>query len=305
MRWLPLALIIPMLLGCGTAPGSLVATGAKVRAAAAHTGALEITEPLFQRYNAQLDRTLCGLARGTITSDGLLALGPTANRAAINEQINRQFYAPLFGDRTVMNQSQSLVVEWRNTDSRADYQEQHRAAWERVAAGLAPRTDRERQFAAVKGTRRARWQRLSERIGIPMPRQFRLFRGVKGDFMAETVYEAWKDERHTTFDLPLHTLSSWTMSPEAAFGFREKSEGDEPYLVFEAIVPFEKTLLDKWVDGSSFVLDNPGQNEMVVATREEDELTVYDDQVTVWLGDRRYTYAERQEFLAAWERRSD
>lgn len=301
MRWLPLAVLASLLIGCGTAPVAPPSQAVSPLEATARTGTLELSQPAFRRYNQELDRTICDLSKGTILAGGMLS-GLGIERPQLRELLNRRYYAALFQDEALLQKSQQVVSEWANVPSA--YQAPLRSAWERIATGLPPRDTREQDFAAIYRGRKARWQRLCDRADMPLPSSFRLYRGVKGDFMAETVFKAWKDETSKTFRIPHYTLSSWSLSEQTAYEFRGAWGMPDPWIVFEATVPFEKTLLDKWVDGSTFVDGFPGQHEVVVATREENELVIPDTQATVWFGERRYAHQDRAAFIKAWESRA-
>lgn len=300
MRWLPVALLSMLLAACGAAPVSAPSATADTGAqAAARRNVLDFETPAFQRYNQALDKTICDLSAGTIIPGGMLT-GVT-NPEAFAERLNRQIYAPLFEDPALLAQSRTTANEWANSVSQ--YQQDQRTAWEHIAQGLSPQNEREQRVSAIYRSRKARWQRLGKRVGMPVPMAFHLYRGVKGDFMAESVLKAWKDERSDTFRIPLYTLSSWSLSEQTAIEFQAAWGSPDVWIVFEADVPFEKTLMDKWVDGGTFAERYPGQHEVVVATREPDEIVIPDVQATVWLDRKRYTYQDRAAFIQAWEAR--
>lgn len=165
-----------------------------------------------------------------------------------------------------------------------------------LEAGKAPATDLEKTVHELTATRRARWQRLSEREGVPMPDRFKLYRGVRGDYALDEVLRGWMlDPAH---DIPIshHEVMSWSTNRQTAEAFMS---GSPASVLYQAEVPFEQTLADKFVDGGSFVALCPDQNEVVVKAA-KDSLRVPKDQIQVVYKDRTYTYADRHELFEAW-----
>lgn len=288
--------------GCGVGSPTLsrTTTAASVKASS-HPTILTFDQDAFRRYNATLDADIERQAGAAIGPGGWLRVS-FEQRLRLQAYLKHKYYRPLFQDDPLCDQAQQLVTEWANSTSATPFQAKHREAWESIAAGQAPRSDLERVIQALRETRLQRWQRLGAKIGMEPPQAFRLYRGVKSATMIDAAVHAWQDEAATTFELPLRTLSSWSMSQKAALEFSAAYGGsnERPWAVFEATVPFEQTLLDKWVDGSDFAAQFPGQAEVVVATRRENAITIDERAVSIYYQQKTYRYADREAFIQVW-----
>lgn len=291
-----------LLAGCGTGiPSHSYTPNNGSLIASSRSQVLTFEQKDFRRYNAALDADIERKAGSSIGYGGWLRL-PFERKAPLQEYLNAKYYRSMYQDDALCNDAQRLVTEWANTTSGTGFQAQHREAWEWIAAGRSPRNDLERVINAIRTTRLQRWARLGERVGMVPPQAFRLYRGVNSTIMIDAVVQAWQNETATTCILPLRTLSSWSMSEKAAVEFSAAYGGsnEKPWAVFEATVPFEQTLLDKWVDGSDFATQFPGQAEVVVATRQENELRIDEKAITIYYQQKVYRYADRKDFIRIW-----
>jgi hypothetical protein len=70
-------------------------------------------------------------------------------------------------------------------------------------------------------------------------------------------------------------------------------------VVYEADVPFDHTIMDKWSDGHALANLYSPQDEVVVAAP-HDTLQVPEATATVTYKGKTYTYADRQALIQAW-----
>jgi hypothetical protein len=288
--------------GCGTLTSTLphAPSTASVHASS-RNALLTFDQADFRRYNDALDADIERESGVAIGPGGWLML-PFGQKAHLQEYLSAKYYRSLYQDDALCEQAQRLVTEWANTTSTTAYQAKHREAWEWIAAGQSPRSDLERVIQSIRATRLQRWTRLGKRFGMAPPQAFRLYRGINSTMMIDAAVQAWQDEATTTCALPLRTLSSWSLSEKAAVEFSAAYGGsnEKPWAVFEATVPFEQTLLDKWVDGSDFASQFPGQAEVVVSTRQENALSIDEKAITIYYQQKVYRYADRQAFIQKW-----
>ena len=126
-------------------------------------------------------------------------------------------------------------------------------------AGQPAESELERLVVELAATRQARWRRLAAAEGLPMPEAFHLFRGVNGEYAVEAVVKAWSDPTARTMAVPTHELASWSLDRGIAKAFGDSAAAS---VIYEADVPFGKTLLDKWVDGGPLVTMGLEQQEV-------------------------------------------
>jgi hypothetical protein len=152
----------------------------------------------------------------------------------------------------------------------------------------------------VYATRRERWTRLASKLDVPFPEEFTLWRGVRfkhHDYVADVI-EAWRaDKVSQTMPFAHRTLSSWTLDRKIAEAFTGKNDG----VAVVAQIPFSNTLADKWVDDGAYIVPWSHQNEVLVATEEEDSITVLTKKAIVYFEGARYTFSQRQELFNAWD----
>jgi hypothetical protein len=144
-------------------------------------------------------------------------------------------------------------------------------------------------------TREARWDRLAARHGIERPTHFRLFRGVSSEHAMEELVQAWETPGRKGLQLQHHSVNSWSTNPSVANDLFAK--GGEVGVVYEADVPFRRTLADKWADGAGFLQWTPDQDEVIVAT---EGLTVPATRVRATFQGKTYGFEDREALIAAW-----
>lgn len=207
------------------------------------------------------------------------------------------FHAPVYADPALQARAQAVLAGWVAGGQGKDALI---AAYRRVVlAGQAPATEAEHVLLALLATRRARWARLAASAGVPMPRTLHLHRGVQGDYAVEAVVKAWADETTSQMAVPTRALASWSLDPAIA---RQFGAGPGPAVRYEAHLPLDATLADKWVDGSAFVTLGLEQAEVIVAGA-DDALRLPKTGATVLFEGETYTYERRAELLRAWAAR--
>lgn len=124
-------------------------------------------------------------------------------------------------------------------------------------------------------TRSARWELLAERLEIPVPDAFLLYRAVKlwrdgvhskssagKDAALREVAEVvalWRSQPLTPVIVRQSALGSWSLSESGTVSHRDAKLA----LLYRAEVNFDVTFADKWVDDSSFLEYSP-ENEVIV-----------------------------------------
>jgi hypothetical protein len=206
------------------------------------------------------------------------------------------FYAPMYQNPDLQERANKAIAGWvwggKGKVALRD-------AYSRVIVGKAkPETDLENLISELSTTRRARWQRLASSQGLPMPDAFKLYRGVRGDYAVDEVLRSWMDDSTEQVRITNHELSSWSTDPAIADKF---VHGENTAAVYKADIPFDQTVLDKWSDGGPLVSLGYDQNEVVVGAA-KDSLTLPKRDITLTYKGQAYTYAQRNELLAAWQK---
>jgi hypothetical protein len=246
-----------------------------------------------------------------INSDGSLAhdyssYGSTPGQALLKPDgtpvkgsLKEHIYTDIFQDTELRDKTIETFGQWTATYSASDTQKQMREAWSNIMKGQDPSTPMEHTVTDIYTTRKARWERLANTMGLEaVPKEFQLYRGVSSEFFVEAVVKAWRDTSSTDMQIPAHELSSWSLTRNTAEGFGSNPKAS---VVYEANVPFERTLADKFVDDGTFITTFSRENEVVVALSEKNTLTTPKDKATVKFQGKTYTYAERASLIAAWD----
>lgn len=170
---------------------------------------------------------------------------------------------------------------------------------ENVINGADPQNALEQTIVDIYTSRPERWERLAQKMGLDsVPENFQLFRGVSSEFFVEAVVNAWRDNTSSDMQIPAYELSSWSLTRETAGGF---ARDPNAAVIFEANVPFERTLADKYVDDGSFISSFSHENEVVVAISEKNTLSTEKNKATVKFQGETYTYAERERLILTWD----
>lgn len=217
---------------------------------------------------------------------------PTTSRA-LQERMARAARA---ADPAAQRDVHGIVDPWTATYSESGYQRHLREQAVRVLNGQAPTTEVGRAAKRVIETRAARWAAAATELGIDVPGSFRVYRGVKADdSFLQDVYEAWRDGAET-FAARVKEMASWSFHRRTATAFAG-SQG----IVYQADIPFMQTFADQLVDDGSFLNGFFTEHELVSLTPVENAIVVDARGTTVRFQGRTYTWAERAEFIAAWE----
>jgi hypothetical protein len=217
----------------------------------------------------------------------------------IKGSLKEHIYTDIFQDTELRDKTIETFGQWTATYSASDTQKQMREAWSNIMKGQDPSTPMEHTVMDIYTTRKARWERLANTMGLDaVPKEFQLYRGVSSEFFVEAVVKAWRDTSSTDMQIPAHELSSWSLTRNTAEGFGSNPNAS---VVYEANVPFERTLADKFVDDGTFITSFSRENEVVVALSEKNTLTTPKDKATVKFQGKTYTYAERASLIAAWD----
>lgn len=214
---------------------------------------------------------------------------------ATNEK-RENFYATLFQDEDLQKRVTQMINNWTfGGEGKGVAME----AYKNIAVDdKAPSNQDEKTIQDILATRKERWKRLADKLGISVPETFHLYRGVRGDYAIESMVSAWSDEKSEDMIIPNYELSSWSLNNKVAEMF---AEGPEPYVIYEGDIPFEKTLVDKWVDGAGFVTFCPDQEEVVVSAP-KDTIKVPKSLASVLYKGKTYSYKDRKELIELWRK---
>jgi hypothetical protein len=216
-----------------------------------------------------------------------------------NSETNKKredYYGTIFQDSDLQKRVTELINGWTfGGKGKGAAIEAYRNI---IVEGKGPSTPDEQTIYDMMATRKERWERLSEKLGIEVPDTFHLYRGVRGNYSVEALVSAWSDEKSEDMIIPNYELSSWSLDREVAEKF---GEGPEPYVIYEADIPFERTIADKWVDGAGFVTFCPDQDEVLVSAT-KDSIKVPKDLTAVLYKGKTYSYENRKELIDLWRK---
>lgn len=245
---------------------------------------LTASKVLDDKGIAALDRKLDGLVHQA--DAGKLDL-----KAALAERDQ-----PLYGDQDLYERAHKAVGGWVMGGKQ---KVALRDAYTRVKLqGNPPATPLEQTLVDLLGTRKARWGRLAAAEQMAVPDAFKLYRGVDGEYAVKAVLDGWLDPAAKTMDVPLYDLTSWSLRRETADQFALQADAN---VIYQAQVPFEQTVADKYVDGGAFVRWCFDQDEVVVG-RVGGGLRIPVQDATVQYKGKTYTYADRQALAEAWKK---
>lgn len=217
----------------------------------------------------------------------------------IKPSLKEHIYQDLFQDPDLQERAVKLLSGWTSAYSSSITQTEMRKAFSKIMAGQAPESPLEHTIFDIYTTRRERWLRLSDKLGLDgVPESFQLYRGTHSKRILEAVVTAWKDTQYSEMQVPAHELSSWSMSRATAQSFAFDSEHS---VIFEAQIPFERTLADKFVDDGTFISPFFGEQEVVVATAQKNGITTPKDKVTILFQGKQYDYSQRADLIKAWD----
>lgn len=218
--------------------------------------------------------------------------------APIKRGFKETFYSKVFDNPELMTKDIKIFDDWTSTFSSNSTQTELRSAWVNMIKGQAPSTPLEKTVLEIYTTRPARWARLAEEIGIEVPANFKVFRGTHSEKFVEAVVKAWRDPHSESMQIPMHELSSWSLSEQAARGFAADANAS---VLFKADVPFERVLADKFVDDGTFFSKFSGENEVIVAISEKNSLSIPKTDAQVSYKGLAYGYADREHLISAWD----
>ena len=207
-------------------------------------------------------------------------------------EARQRFYSEIYGNPGLQEHADRLFTGWV---SGGDGQSTIRKAFVSLGEnGGRPRSSTEELLQNLLETRRERWTRLASRFGEQAPDTFHLFRGVRGEYALEELVSALEQPGRKAVTLSNHTVASWTTDVRQA---RRFADAPAASLIYEADIPIQKTLADKWVDGSAFVTWCADQDEVVVAAR---NLDVSLERFEATFRGKTYTAAQRDELVRDW-----
>ena len=203
------------------------------------------------------------------------------------------FLGPSYNSKAEQASAEKLVEYWTR-DFEANIERLLiRKAFSDILKGKTPISSWEIDVAVTLVSRRARWENLTEKVGIAFPDAFLCYRGVKGIEYVQELTDAWLDDSEF-LAVRQHELASWSLSKSSAERF---AVDPHAAVIFIAEIPFEQTLIDKWVDGGRFVIPYYKQYEIVAGYDEPDGIVANSTRSEIFFRGKRYTYAEKRELF--------
>lgn len=268
-----------------------------LRPASSRGGAEGLLRAASSRDRLALSPVAKGLTPGTLSHDLIRRLNariePLGSFSAPGAREAREaFYRSLYGDAGLQTRAQGLLDRW--VTGGRDQQQIREAFTELVARGGRAGNPTEETVRDLLVTRKQRWERLAARFDAPAPESFHLYRGVRGEYALEELVQALEQPGRKTLTLSNHTVASWSTDRDQA---RRFADAPAASLIYEADVPIERTLADKWVDGAGLLVWCPEQDEVLVAAR---NLEIPLDRFEATFRGKTYRAADRAALVADW-----
>ena len=271
-----------------------VATGRIVRAAASDR--LQLSAGAVSR---RIEAVAPALKPTTLTAEVIgrmnARIDPLGTSSVPGTKEARQaFYGELYRNETLQEKAHDGLKKWvMGGRDQQQIRDAFLGLLDRQGQASNPTEEVVRDLMA---TRKTRWERLAGQFGTEVPESFHLFRGVRGNYALEELVQALETPGRRTLTLSNHTVASWSTEVSQAKRFADAPAAS---VIYEADIPFHRTLADKWVDGSGFLMWCPDQNEVVVAAR---NLEIPLDRFEATFRGRTYRAADREALVAEWRK---
>ena len=201
----------------------------------------------------------------------------------------RREFAWLYQDEALQGQVERLVEQWTRDFEANPNRALMCEAWASIFRDATWRDSWQISIGVALATRRERWERLAQHLGITVPKGFRAYRGVKGIAFVQAIVSAWQADAER-LEVRQNELASWSLNPSVAYRFAEADAA----AIYVADIPFEQTLADKWVDGSHFVAPYYRQYEVIAGKSTADGLLAQAKECRVFYRNKWYGYRERE-----------
>jgi SPP1 gp7 family putative phage head morphogenesis protein len=254
----------------------------------------------FRFHNAQLN------AEGYRLRDamgGRWFLPQIKSFDAMHSNVLRERYLDIWGgDAAGWQEAQGIVRKYAFHKGQSVQHQALGDAFKRIMHGQAPTTAEGEALEHMLATRRQRWERLAASLGVDVPDTFTVYRGLNGRKYVESVAGAWRAGADAPLTVQLRELTSWSLNRNAAGAFATEYGKNAAYgVIAEARFPFDMTVADKWVDDSAYIVPWAWQDEVTVGSPVVQDYAIDPTRAIVYFQGQRYTYAEREAFLAAWD----
>lgn len=255
-------------------------------------------------------------AKFVLDLDGDAAQNTAYNqlRAAMNsdhygaKRTRLQWHIDAGGDATAWDElTNTVITDWTysykdGTQQRRMYRAAKAILSEKGGGTLAKR------IVNIMRTRKERWAKAMEAMGLgtEAPTHFKIYRGARGEEMVRHVLEYWADDRHVTMPAKTYETASWSFrrgrpgKGEAADEFYGHHRNAVMFVAPE--VPIANTFADQIVDDSSFLTSFYSEQEILPLYSEHNAVPCDPRQMTVRIDGREYTWSERAQALAAFEK---
>lgn len=235
---------------------------------------------LFDLYSSHL---LASRLRGTTTG--------------FQPDVLEQFYSGIFDDWELHGQANASIDGW--TGGHDHVIREFEDGWTLLAQGAGGNREHEWCAQELYETREDRWRSLATALHIGVPTHFRLYRGIDRSDAATYVLREWaRSPDNPRLVVPGPRLASWSFDPKIAKAFATSPEGGA---IFEAIVPFDLTLADKWVDDGAFLTSYADEEEVIVCTPIENAIASIRKSAMVLVDGAWYGFDDRHRLFDALE----
>lgn len=201
----------------------------------------------------------------------------------------RREFAWLYQDAELQSQVELLVEQWTRDFEANPNRALMCEAWASVFRGATWDDTWQISIGVTLATRRERWERLAQHLGMTVPKGFRAYRGVKGMASVQAIVSAWQTDVDR-LEVLQKELASWSLNLAAAYKFAKADAA----AIYVADIPFEQTLADKWVDGSHFVAPYYHQHEVIAGKSTADGLIALAKECQVFYRNKWYRHHERE-----------
>lgn len=208
----------------------------------------------------------------------------------------RKMYDAFYRNKGLQEAVSSRLQQWTQDSTHPSCCLRLSQAFEALSRGV-PRSGDAAFLMLVILTRTSRWARLASVAGLPgIPDYFAVYRAVTGESAARYVSRMWNDRTIGYFPVQRPGLASWSLvrgsdtTGAARFLLRDsKCNG----VIYKSVVPFERSIFDKWVDDSHLLSRYPFEYEIVLGSTERRPIICADEDVEVFWDGRRYSFDDR------------
>jgi hypothetical protein len=214
-------------------------------------------------------------------------------------EARRKAIERLNGDQHAYDELDLLLGDWKGSATSGRATKLYKAIEYFAEHGEFEQTEMGAVLKTIITTRRDRWRKLSEELGLPMPKTFKVYRGDHDSHAFRWVLAAWNDNTSPKMRVRTRKLQCFTLDPNFQSFYKQGSVG----VWWEADVPFEQTFFDQAVDDGYFVNNYWHEHEIAVGGFEENSIVTDKAKIKLRYEGKEYTYDRREELFDILRRR--